>query len=170
MDNKHIKFYRKKTETTRKKNVKQITIPRTPVVNELLDKLGKKDSHFVLGLLKEEYSEETFVNKSNKMRREINGHLKAITEKLNLSHPLRTDIARECYATTLRRAKKPIDRISDGMGYSSIAVTKNHYIGNMNSEEIFELNDPFLANIRTDRAFKQSIAKASRFLKRLKTL
>lgn len=141
LENKHIRFYRKKTETTRKKNVKQITIPRTTLVNELLDKLGKKDSPFVLGLLKEGYSEETFVNKSNKVRGELNDHLKVLTEKLNLSHPLRINKARECYATTLRRAKKPIDRISDGMGHSSIAVTMNYYVGNMSSEEIFELND-----------------------------
>jgi integrase len=44
-------------------------------------------------------------------------------------------------ATTLRRAKKPIDQISEAMGHSSIAVTMNHYIGTMNSEEIFGLND-----------------------------
>jgi integrase len=140
MDDKHIKFFRKKTETTRKKNVKQIIVPRTPKVNELLNKLGT-DSTFVLGHLKEGYSEDTFVNKSNKMRGEMNEHLKVITTKLNLSQPLRINKARECYATTLRRAKKPVDKISDGMGHSSIAVTMNHYIGNMNSEEIFELND-----------------------------
>jgi len=27
------------------------------------------------------------------------------------------------------------------MGHSSIAVTMNHYIGEMDSDEIFELND-----------------------------
>lgn len=141
LDIKHIRFYRKKTETTRKKNVKQITVPRTSLVNELLNKLGKKDSPFVLGLLKEGYSEETFVNKSNKMRGELNDQLKLLTDKLNLSYPLRINKARECYATTLSRAKKPIDKISDGMGHSSSVVTKNYYIGNMNSDEIFELND-----------------------------
>lgn len=49
--------------------------------------------------------------------------------------------ARDCYATTLIRAEKSLNRISDGMGHSSVAVTKNHYIGNMNSDEIFGLND-----------------------------
>jgi hypothetical protein len=37
---KEIRFYRKQTETTRKMNVKQITVPRTPGINELLKKLG----------------------------------------------------------------------------------------------------------------------------------
>ena len=138
---KDIRFYRKKTETTRKKNVKQIKVPRNQGVNELLEKLGDKNSPFELVLLHEGYSEQTFENESNKMRGELNDHLKVITEKLNLSYPLRVNKARKCYATTLRRARKPVDKISDGMGHSSIAVTMNYYIGNMNSEEIFELND-----------------------------
>ena len=78
------------------------------------------------------------------MRGELNVHLKAISTKLNLAFPMRINKARECYATTLRRAKKPIDKISETMGHSSISVTMNHYIGNMNSEEIFELNDALL--------------------------
>jgi len=57
-----IRFYRKKTETTRKKNIKQITVPRTLGVNNLLEKIGNKDSLFVLGLLQEGYSEETIDN------------------------------------------------------------------------------------------------------------
>ena len=108
---------------------------------ELLEKNGNKNSPFILGQLQEGSSAETLDNKSNKMRGELNVHLKAISTKLNLALPLRINKARECYATTLRRANKPIDKISEAMGHSSIAVTMNHYIGNMNNDEIFELND-----------------------------
>jgi integrase len=141
INGKEIKFYRLKTESTRKKNLKQIVVPKTNGITELLDKIGNKNSPFILGQLQEGYSAETLDNKSNKMRCELNVHLKAISTKLNLALPLRINKARECYATTLRRAKKPIDQISEAMGHSSIAVTMNHYIGNMNSEEILELND-----------------------------
>lgn len=75
------------------------------------------------------------------MRGELNVHLKAITTKLNLSSPLRLNKARECYATTLSRAKRSIDKIGEAMGHSTITVTKNHYIGDMNIEEMSELND-----------------------------
>lgn len=136
MNENEIRFYRKKTETTRKKNVKQIIVPRTPGVNELLEKLGDKNSLFVLGLLNEGYSEETIVNKSNKMRMELNVHLKAITLKLNLHSPLRLNKARECYASTLNRANKSVVKIGETMGHSTIAVTINHYIGGMNNEEL----------------------------------
>ena len=114
-------------------------IPPSDIVaiTELPEKNGNKNSPFVLGLLQEGYSEETLDNKSNKIRGELNVHLKTISTKLNLSLPLRINKARECYATTLRRAKKPIDKISEAMGHSSIAVTMNHYIGNMNNDEIF---------------------------------
>ena len=141
MNNNEIRFYRKKTETTRKKNVKQIIVPRTPGVNELLEKLGDKTSPFVLGLLKEGYSEETIVNKSNKMRMELNEHLKEITSKLNLHSPLRLNKARECYASTLNRANKSVVKIGETMGHSTIAVTINHYIGGMNNDELFDLNN-----------------------------
>jgi hypothetical protein len=118
-------------------------IPPSDIVaiTELPEKNGNKNSPFILGQLQECSSAETLDNKSNKMRGELNVHLKTISTKLNLSLPLRINKARECYATTPRRAKKPIDKISEAMGQSSIAVTMNHYIGNMNNDEIFELND-----------------------------
>jgi len=111
MNQKEIRFYRKKTETTRKKNVKQTIVPRTQGVNDLLEKIGNRNSPFVLGLLQEGYSEETIDNKSNKMRGELNVHLKAITAKLNLTSPLMINKARECYASTLNRANKSVVKI-----------------------------------------------------------
>ena len=64
-----------------------------------------------------------------------------ITEKLNLTSPLRLSKARECYATTLFRAGKSVDKICDMMGQSTVTVTKNHYVGSMDANEIFEMND-----------------------------
>lgn len=93
-----------------------------------------------MGLLQEGYSETTFDNKSNKMRGELNKHLKVITQKLNLSSPLRINKA-ECYAATLRHAGKPVDKIGEMLGHSTVTATKNHYVGNMNVDETFELND-----------------------------
>jgi integrase len=141
MNQKEIRFYRKKTETTRKKNVKQITVPRTPGINDLLEKIGNKESPFVLGLLQEGYSEETIDNKSNKVRMELNVHLKAITRKLNLNSPLRMNKARECFASTLNRANKSVVKIAETMGHSTVAVTINYYIGGMNNDELLDLHD-----------------------------
>jgi hypothetical protein len=75
------------------------------------------------------------------MRGELNVHLKAITLKLNLHSPLRLNKARECYVSTLNRANKSVVKIGETMGHSTIAVTINHYIGGMNNDELFDLNN-----------------------------
>jgi hypothetical protein len=107
-----IIFYRKKTETTQIINKKPVIVPLTEGVQELLDKIGDKDSPFVLGLLKEGYSETTFDNKSNKDRRILNLYLKGIEQKLKLSAPLRIETARDCYASCLDRAGVSIKKTS----------------------------------------------------------
>jgi integrase len=96
INGKDIRFYRWKTETTRRKNLKQIVVPKTKGINELLEKIGNKNSPFILGQLEEGYSAETLDNKSNKMRGELNVHLKVISTKLNLALPLRINKDREC--------------------------------------------------------------------------
>jgi hypothetical protein len=44
----------------------------------------------------------------------------------------------------LRKAKKPIDKISEALRHSLISVTMNHYISGMGSDEIFELKDALI--------------------------
>ena len=135
----NIIFYRKKTETTQRINKKPVNVARNPGAQSLLDKLGDKDSIFVLGLLKEGYSEKTISNKSNKDRRALNLHLKNIEKKLKLSAPLRLETARDCYASCLNRAGVPTQFICDLMVHSSVAVTEN-YLSAMNNKEIFDAN------------------------------
>jgi integrase len=103
----NIIFYRKKTETTQRINKKPVNVALNDGAQSLLDKLGDKDSIFVLGLLKEGYSEKTISNRSNKDRKNLNLHLKNIEKKLNLSAPLRLGTARDCYASCLKRAEVP---------------------------------------------------------------
>jgi hypothetical protein len=76
-------------------------------ITKLPEKKGNRIVLFILGQLQEGSSAETLDNKSNKMRGELNVHLIAISTKLNLALPLRIIKARECFATTLRRAEKP---------------------------------------------------------------
>ena len=73
-------FFCKKTETTRKNNRKELTPPITPKLQEVIDKIGVKESPFVLGILQEGYSEQTFENKSHKMRQMINRNLTEISK------------------------------------------------------------------------------------------
>lgn len=135
----NIVFYRKKTETTQRINKKPVNVALNPGAQSLLDKLGDKDSIFVLGLLKEGYTEKTISNRSNKDRKDLNLHLKNIEKRLKLSAPLRLETARDCYASCLNRAGVPTQFIRDLMVHSSVAVTEN-YLSAMNNKEIFDAN------------------------------
>ncbi len=101
----YLIFFRKKTESTRKNNIKPITAPITFKLQEIIDKVGVTDSPFILGLLKEGYSETTFENLSHKVRSNLNKELLEISTKLKLSVPLKLKSARDCYASTLKTGK-----------------------------------------------------------------
>jgi integrase len=136
-------FHRKKTERTRKNNIRPITVPVTPKLQELIDKLGVKDSPFILGLLKEGYQENTFENLSHKVRSKLNGNLHEIGVKLNLSVPLKLKTARDCYATTLKRAGVSKDNIGEMLGHSNSVVTE-HYLASLDIEKTQEINQHIL--------------------------
>ena len=132
-------FYRRKTRNTRKNNIKSIQSYISPKVKKVMSKIEDRDSPFILGELKEGYSEETFTNKSDKLRGEINAHLKVISKKLNLSIELLTETARDCYATTLYRSGVSKDDIGEMMGHSNSMITE-HYISSISIEKTKDIN------------------------------
>lgn len=136
-------FHRKKTERTRKNNIRPITVPVTQKLQELIDKLGDRDSPFILGLLKEGYAENTFENLSHKARSKLNASLLEISDKLNLSVPLKLKTARDCYATTLKRAGVSKDNIGEMLGHSNSVVTE-HYLASLDIEKTQEINQHIL--------------------------
>lgn len=136
-------FFRMKTENTRKSNIKEIVAPITPKVKDVLEKICDRDSPFIIGKLKEGYSEETFDNKNHKMKQQINRQLTLISDKLNLSIPLKIKTARESYATTLKRAGIATSRIGEMMGHANSIVTE-HYLASLDMETTIEVNEAIL--------------------------
>ena len=139
----YLIFFRKKTETTRKSNKKEIVVPLSPKLKELIDKIGVKDSPFILGKLKDGYSDSMFENKNHKWKKIVNQRLDEISKRLNLSIPLRIKNARDSYAMTLRQAGVSKDNIGDMLGHSNSIVTE-HYLGSMNPETTFDINKHLL--------------------------
>lgn len=139
----YLIFFRKKTETTRKSNKKEIVVPLSPKLKELIEKIGVKDSPFILGKLKDGYSDSMFENKNHKWKKLVNQRLDEISKRLNLSIPLRIKNARDSYAMTLRRAGVSKDNIGDMLGHSNSIVTE-HYLGSMNPETTFDINKHLL--------------------------
>ena len=139
----YLIFYRKKTQSTRKNNIKPITVPITPKLQELIDKVGVKDSPFILGLLEEGFAENTYENLSHKVRSNLNEDLLEISKKLNLSVPLKLKTARDCYATTLKRAGVSKDSIGEMLGHANSVVTE-HYLASLDIEKTHEINQYIL--------------------------
>lgn len=135
----YIIFFRKKTETTRKNNKKEITVPVTDKLRELIDKIGVKDSPFILGKLQEGYQENTFENRCHKISQKINQDLAFIAGKLGLSVPLKLKTARDAYATTLLRGGISKDEIGSMLGHSNSVVTE-HYLASLDIEKTHQIN------------------------------
>lgn len=106
----------------------------------LKGKLKDKDSPFIIGELKEGYSETTLNNKSHKLAAQINNELKFVTQKLGLSLNLVLDLAKDSYATTLNWNSHTINHIAELIGHSSPVITSKHYIGQLTTEEVKEIN------------------------------
>lgn len=143
IDGDYILFTSKKTENSRKNNKKPIIVPYTEKLKDSLTRIGDKNSPFLLGLLNEGYDESFFKNRNHKIKQQINRNLKDIKEKLNLSRPLRLGTARDCYSSTLRRNKVPIDDISQMLGHSNVVITE-HYLDGLDSESTFGINETIL--------------------------
>ena len=139
----YIFFTRKKTESTRRNNKKPIIVPLTDKLKDSIERIGDKNSPYLLGLLKEGYDESSFRNRNHKVKQQINRNLKDIKDELELSQPLRLGSARDCYASTLQRNKISRDDISQMLGHSNVLVTE-HYLDGLDSESTFGINDSIL--------------------------
>ncbi|CAI8914192.1 tyrosine-type recombinase/integrase [Chryseobacterium sp. IT-36CA2] len=133
-------FFRKKTENTRKKLRQEIVVPVNEKVENIINKVGDSQSPFLLGFLKEGYTDENFDYMNRKMRKTINKSLKEISEHLDLSITLQLKTARDSYATVLKRSGVSIDKISEMLSHSNTTVTK-HYLDSLDMETAFDINE-----------------------------
>lgn len=135
----YIVFYRRKTETTRRNNVKPIEIPLDPSILSIIEKWGDKNSSYVFGLMKEEKDETYMYNKVAKLKKKINRSLRIVSSILELSLPLTIKTARETYATTLLRGGISKDQIGEMLGHSNSIVTE-HYLAGLEKEKKKKIN------------------------------
>lgn len=136
---KFIVFHRRKTETTRRNNMKAIEAPLDDSMKEIIQRWGNKRSPYIFGYLKGQENETYIFNKVKKTKKVINKALKSISEELQLSLPLTTKTARETYATTLLRKGVSKDEIGEMLGHSNSNVTE-HYLAGLNKESKRRIN------------------------------
>ncbi len=131
---------REKTKNTMRGNPQLVRIPITPKLQSVLDQIGDRSSPYVLGFLNKNCSESTILNKKSKVGKFMNCNLIRLGERLGLSVKLTTKVARDAYATTLKKSGVSIEAIAEMLGQSSTAVTK-HYLDSFDQEQIHEINN-----------------------------
>lgn len=130
---------REKTKRTTRSNPRPVRIPITDKLKAILDKIGKDDNLYVLGILSLDMTEKQIQERKRKFSKLINKHLKVIGEKLGLNIPLVSKTSRDSYATSLMRAGVGIEQISKSIGHSNPMVTQ-HYLGSFEEQQYFEIN------------------------------
>jgi len=131
---------REKTKRTTRGNPHPIRIPITPKLNAMLDQVGRRDSPYVLGFMKEGMDETKILDKRSKVAKYLNSHLRPIADRLKLSVPLQTKTARDSYATCLKNKGVRIEIISENMGHTSINTTR-HYLDSFDPRELHKANN-----------------------------
>lgn len=89
-------------------------------------------SPFIIGKLKEGYTDISLLNRKNRFRQEINPELKKIEEKLGLQASLKMATARDCYASSLKRNGESRDAIGEMLGHRDPRTTM-HYLDSLSS-------------------------------------
>lgn len=141
----YFEFFRHKTRRTRRSNIRPLRIKVTDKIQELLDRIGDKESPFVLGQMSHtDYEESYLVNRNRKVKAKVNKFLKPIAKRLNLSMSLDVSLARDCYANTLKRANVNALKISENMNHSDPRTTTLHYLDNFEQDDLDDANDAVL--------------------------
>jgi hypothetical protein len=138
-------FYRHKTSGTRRNNIRPIQVVINPKIQKLLDKIGDKESPFVIGQLKQiDYTDQYLLERNKKLKGRYNTRLKKFGQRLGLSLPLDISMARDAYANTHKRAGTNPLQISENMNHSDPRTTTLHYLDNFEFDSDEDVNDVLL--------------------------
>ena len=138
-------FYRHKTSGTRRHNIRPIEVVINPKLQKLLDKIGDKESKYVILQLKQvNYTEEYLLERTNKLKGRFNIRLKKLGKRLGLTLSLDISMARDAYANTHKRAGTNPLKISENMNHSDPRTTTLHYLDNFEFDSEVDVNDVLL--------------------------
>jgi integrase len=145
MEGDYFIFTRHKTKRTRRNNIRPIKIRISDKIQTLLDKIGDKESPFVLGLINDPNYTSTYLdNRNHKLKGIINTHLKRLGKRLDLCMSLDISLARDSYANTLKRAGTNPLKISENMNHSDPRTTTLHYLDNFDQAVLDDANEALL--------------------------
>ena len=106
---------------------KPIRILITPEIQSCIDEYGNQDKSpdaYMFNILKHGWSARKERDMVQSFTRNINKHMKNISEDLGFDPPISTNWARHSFSTFLKSGLIPIEVISEALGHSSIETTK----------------------------------------------
>jgi len=115
-----------KTEDTTTTS-KPVRILITPEIQSCIDDYGNQDKSpdaYVFNILKHGWKAKQERDMVMSFTRNINKHMKKISEDLGLERSISTNWARHSFSTFLKSGLIPIEVISEALGHSSIETTK----------------------------------------------
>jgi integrase len=115
-----------KTENTTISS-KPIRILITPEIQSCIDNYGNQDKTpdaYVFNILKHGWSAKKQRDMVQSLTRNINKHMKKISEDLGFDSHISTNWARHSFSTFLKSGLIPIEVISEALGHSSIETTQ----------------------------------------------
>ena len=128
IDGRFMRFYRKKTERTRR-DVLPIEIYLLDDALAILNRWKVKEtspSDYVFGLTSDQYSLEAQYRLKGNFIRSINYYMKKLAQLLGIKSKLTTYVARHSYATMLKNLGVSVEEISESLGHNSIETTRNY--------------------------------------------
>jgi hypothetical protein len=115
------------------------------IVQKLLDKIGDKESLFVIGQIKQvNYTDQYLLERNHKLKGRYNARLKKLGKRLGLTLSLDISMARDAYANTHKRAGTNPLKISENMNHSDPRTTTLHYLDNFEFDSDVDVNDVLL--------------------------
>jgi integrase len=124
-----ISFERAKTANANKENPVIITCPLIPKVKEIIERWGNKPRHhdkYIFPILKPKSTSIEQVKATQREVDALNRNLKTIAKMLGIEMHITGYVSRHTYASVLKNERAPLEFISEGMGHTNVATTKNY--------------------------------------------
>ncbi len=147
-----ITIIRAKTERTTKSDQRQVVIPLSEKVKDIIDKWGntpRLSDSFVFDILRNEVSSQRERELIQNITKTINKYMNRIAKELDIDKNLTTYVARHSFSTVLKRSGVSTEFISEALGHHSLATTES-YLDSFEDDKRMEYAS-LLTNFKTDK-------------------
>lgn len=127
-----IYFYRRKTQRTRRADLKPIICPLHPEAKIIIDRYRNSDKSpnaYLFPILNEQANEEEHKQKIHTLRKCINKRMKTLGLALGINKKITTASSRDAFANILYQNGEPLGLIGEALGHTNPKTTMNYIAG-----------------------------------------